>query len=58
MDADAIPLKHCDDCRGPQSMNLLQGESTTVPLPDDAEVLDILIPEHTIPSTDTTYYCM
>ena len=58
MDADSTPSKHCDECRGPKSMNLLQGESATVSLPDDVEAFDILTPEHTVPSTDTTYYCM
>ena len=57
MDANSIPLRHCDDCRGPQSMNLLQGEANEIPLPDDAEMIDIVFPEHVIPATDTTYYC-
>merc|ERR1719491_812001 len=57
MQSDSTPVRHCGDCRGPQSINLLQGESVEIPLPDDAVIFDVLHPLHTVPNDDTTYQC-
>ena len=44
-------------CRGIESMNLLQGESTEMPLPDDALEYTVFMPDVDVPDASTTYYC-
>ena len=49
--------QHTGDHRGPQSMNLLQGEPQPIPLENDTQYFELTAPEHTIPDKDTTYWC-
>ena len=44
-------------CRGIESMNLIQGESTEIPLPQDAEEHVVYLPNVPVPDAETTYYC-
>ena len=44
-------------CRSIESINLLQGESTEVPLPQDALEFDVFMPNVTVSNASTTYYC-
>ena len=56
MQSNSDPVRHCNECRGPQSINLLQGDSVEHPLPDDAEYEDVVVSQHAVPATDTTYH--
>eukprot|EP01084_Bolivina_argentea_P052203 95905_1 len=56
--ANGNPSKHCDQCRGPQSINLLQGEQDNdVILPDDSNYVDVTVNQYHLPSDDTIYHC-
>ena len=44
-------------CRSIESINLLQGESTKVPLPQDALEYDVFMPNVTVSDASTTYHC-
>jgi len=55
---DNLPFGyHGEDNRGTESMNLLSGDSKEIPLPEDAAFFDVLQPNVSVPSTDTTYWC-
>eukprot|EP01084_Bolivina_argentea_P312482 540989_1 len=49
----------CSDtaCRGHESMNLLNGETASVPLPEGAQNHSIFIENVAISNKSTTYYC-
>ena len=44
-------------CRSIESINLLQGESTEVPLPADALEFDVFMPNVAVADVSTTYHC-
>ena len=53
------PIGHTDSPsdRFHESMNLLQGESSPIPMPNDTLSVDVFMANISLPDDETTYYC-